>query len=372
MAVPSKQHSLAILDDYNNIARPYFAKIPNLTITEYPSTLHPLHSDSDHNALIERLKPHTIISTMRERTPLPASILTQLPNLRLLLTTGTRNLSIPETTTAALSITYAGTTPPAAATPEARTAKARFSTTNEHTWALLLALAKNIAADDANVKAQTHGGWQTSLVTGLAGKTLGLLGLGRLGAQAAITGALGFGMRVVAWSENLTQDRADAAAAQAGLPPGSFRVADSKHALFAEADVVSVHLVLSERSRGTVGRAELAAMKREALFVNTSRGPLVDETALLAVLKEGRIRGAALDVFDREPLPVDSEWRSMEWGLGGRSQLVLSPHMGYAEIETMHAWYEQQAANVERWLRGEEVVNRIVPLGEKGGKESKA
>ncbi|ETN46446.1 uncharacterized protein HMPREF1541_00630 [Cyphellophora europaea CBS 101466] len=366
MVASTQQHTLAILDDYHDIAKPYFAKIPNLSITTFPTTLHPQHSPSDHAALIARLSPFTIISTMRERTPLPASILTQLPNLRLLLTTGTRNLSIPEATVASLSITYAGTVPPpkpthAPVVPTTKAASVGYSNTNEHTWALLLALAKNVPQDDYNVKARASGGWETALVTGLAGKTIGLLGLGRLGAQAAVTAALAFGMRVVAWSENLTQAKADAVAERAGLDKGAFRVTATKRELFEVSDIVSVHLVLSERSVGVVGEEELWAMKEDALLVNTSRGPLVDEKALLAVLKKGAIAGAALDVFDVEPLPDDSEWRSTEWGKNGTSRVVLSPHMGYAETRTMHSWYEQQAVNVERWLNGDEVLNKILP-----------
>lgn len=359
MANPQKQHSLAILDDYHGIAAQYFSHIPNLAITNYPKTLHPTQSDTDHAALLDRLKPHTIISTMRERTPLPESILSQLPNLRLLLTTGNRNLSISTPATQTHNITYCGTVPPASTDPFVKAAKARSSTTNEHTFALLLALAKNIPTDDYNVKSNSDGGWATSFVTNLAGKTIGLLGLGRLGAQAAITASLGFGMRVVAWSPNLTQERADEVAASVGQPKGTFKVV-GKEELFETSDVVSVHLVLSERSRGTVGRADLVKMKKDALFVNTSRGPLVDERALLEVLKDGKIGGAALDVFDTEPLSDASEWRTLEWGKGGRSRVVLSPHMGYSERETMHDWYRQQAENVERWLQGEEVKNQIV------------
>lgn len=358
MATSQQGHSLAILDDYHEIAKPYFSHIPTLSITSYPTTLHPTQSQADHDALITRLKPYTIISTMRERTPLPASILNQLPNLRLLLTTGNRNLAIDTSATVANNITYAGTVPPTSTDPFVRAAKSRSSTTNEHTFALLLALAKNIPADDHNVKTYAHGGWATALITNLAGKTIGLLGLGRLGAQAAIAASLGFGMKVIAWSPNLTQERADEVAKSVGQPEGAFRVV-GKNELFETADVISVHLVLSERSRGTVGKEDLARMKKDALFVNTSRGPLVDEQALLQVLKDGKIGGAAVDVFDVEPLPEDSEWRSTDWGTGGRSRVVLTPHMGYAEKETMHDWYKQQAENVERWLKGEEVVGRI-------------
>lgn len=372
-----QQHRLAILDDYNSIAVNHFnTLLPNLSVTTFPNTLHPLHSEMDHASLIERLKPFTIISTMRERTPLPASILSQLPNLRLLLTTGTRNLGIDEKACAKLNITYCGATGPETTLPpdaksldsnakealltEIKDLKAKNSNTNEHTWAILLALAKNVPQDDYNVKTNSDGGWHTSLITGLAGKVFGAVGLGRLGAQAAITARLGFGMRVVCWSENLTQDKADEVARSVGLPAGTFKVV-SKRELFEVSDVVSLHLVLGERSRGVVGKEELGWMKKSALFVNTSRGPLVDEEALLDCCERGDIRGVALDVFDKEPLDELSRWRSTEWGKNGKTQVVLSPHMGYAEDITLHSWYKQQAENVKLWLEGKEVANRILP-----------
>ncbi len=294
---------------------------------------------------------------MRERTPLSRETLSQLSNLKLLLTTGPYNAAIDAAACADLGITYCGTT----TSLGPNNVKARYSQTNEHHWALLLALTKNVAADDRNVKANENGGWQTTLSYGLAGKTLGCLGLGRLGTQAAVTGKLGFGMDVICWSENLTQERADAAAEKVGLPQGSFRVCGSKRELFESADVITVQYVLSERSRGIVGEKELHAMKPSALLVNCSRGPIVNEEALLKCLKEGRIGGVALDVFDSEPLEKESEWRSTEWGTGGRSRVVLSPHMGYVERETMGEWYQMQAKNVERWLDGGTVEGRILP-----------
>lgn len=351
--------SLAILDDYHSIASPYFSHLTTsnrITLQSFPDTLDPRIS-SQQEELVKRLKPFTIISTMRERTPLTRDALRQLPNLKLLLTTGPRNAAIDTSACADLDITYAGTS----ASLGPNNVKAKYSQTNEHHWALLLALAKNIAADDRNVKANENGGWQTVLSYGLAGKTLGCLGFGRLGTQAAVTGKLGFGMDVICWSENLTQEKADAQAEKAGLPRGTFRVCGSKKELFERADVLTVQYVLSERSRGMVGQAELEAMKPTALLVNCSRGPIVDEAALLKCLKEGRIGGAALDVFDTEPLESKSEWRNTDWGTNGRSRVVLSPHMGYVERDTMGEWYEMQAKNVERWLDGKEVEGRILP-----------
>ncbi|KPI38819.1 D-3-phosphoglycerate dehydrogenase [Cyphellophora attinorum] len=303
-------NSLAILDDYHSIALKHFTDLhPTLPITLFPDTLHPLHSEQDHAALIARLKPFTIISTMRERTPLPASILTQLPNLRLLLTTGNRNLGIDEVAAYEAGVTYTGTVamgsiPPKGATEadlaEIKDLRGRYSATNEHTFALLLSLAKYIPSDDYRIKAQPTAPWQTDLVTGLAGKVFGCIGLGRLGAQAAITARLGFGMRVLCWSPNLKQERCDEVAKGVGLPAGTFKLAGSLKELMEGSDVVSVHVVLSPRSKGMLSARELSWLKPSALLINTSRGPLIDETALLDVCSRGAIRGVGLDVYERE------------------------------------------------------------------------
>jgi lactate dehydrogenase-like 2-hydroxyacid dehydrogenase len=231
-----------------------------------------------------------------------------------------------------------------------------LDSTMQYTWALILGLARNIARDDAGI---THGGWENSFATGLTGKTLGLLGLGKLGADTARVGVVAFGMKIAAWSSSLTQEAADEKAKAFGLPAGTFRVVGSKDELFRAADVLSVHYVLSERSRDIVGERELALMKATALFINTSRGPLVNEKALLSVLKAGKIRGAALDVYNIEPLPLDSEWRTTDWGNNGSSEVLLSPHMGYVEEGVMHGWYEETVENVERWLDGRDVLNKI-------------
>jgi phosphoglycerate dehydrogenase-like enzyme len=166
-------------------------------------------------------------------------------------------------------------------------------------------------------------------------------------------------MNVVAWSSSLTQEAADEKAKKFGLPAGTFRVVGSKDELFQVADVLSVHYVLSERSRDIVSERELAVMKPSALLINTSRGPLVNERALLSVLKAGKIRGAALDVYNIEPLPQDSEWRTTAWGRNGSSEVLLSPHMGYVEEGVMHRWYDETVENVERWLDGRDLLNRI-------------
>jgi len=172
-------------------------------------------------------------------------------------------------------------------------------------------------------------------------------------------GAFAFGMKILAWSSSLTQAAANDKAKAFGLPDGTFRVASSKEELLREADVLSLHYVLSERSRNLVSEEDLALMKPSAFLVNTSRGPLVEEKALLSALSAGKIRGAALDVFHEEPLPQDSPWRTTSWGQGGRSQVLLSPHMGYVEEGVMDRWYEDTASNLELWLDGKELPTRL-------------
>ena len=343
---------LAILDDYTDMTPSKLSSVADrLEIVTFPETLN-AKSASGQKALIERLKPFTIISTMRERTAFTREVLSELPNLKLLLTTGMRNASIDVKTCAERGVVVAGTTGQMAGSK----ALPGYAATNEHCWALILGLAKDIASNDKAVK---DGGWQSGLSFGLSGRTLALLGFGRLGAQCAKTAVYGFGMEVTAWSSSLTQETADEKAEAHGLPKGTYRVVGSKRELFETADILSVQYVLSDRSRGIVGEEELNVMKKNALLVNTSRGPLVDEQALLKVLKEGRIRGAALDVFDIEPLDKESEWRTTKWGQDGRSEVLISPHMGYVEERTMNTWYEETAENVELFLDGKDVKRRF-------------
>ena len=360
MSTPIK---LAILDDYASIALPHFDSLKSqVEIDSFPTTLQARDS-KDHQSQITRLKPYTIISSMRERTQFPRSLLESLPNLKLLLTTGMRNAAIDLDACKELGITVVGT-------GAKKNAVKGYDATNEMTWALILGLAKDVARGDGVVKSPATSsrdpnaqvsGWQTTLTFGLAGKTLGLLGLGKLGTQAAVTGHLGFGMKIIAWSSSLTQEKADEAAESRGLPPGSFTVVGSKKELFEQADVLSVHYVLSDRSRGIVGHTELSQMKKNALLVNTSRGPLIDEDALVSALEKGQIKGVGLDVFDVEPLPKESPWRREGyWGEGERSSVLVSPHMGYVEEETMHDWYGQQAGVVDAWVNKEEVKGVIV------------
>ena len=234
--------------------------------------------------LAARLAGCQVVVAMRERTAIGAALLDRLPDLRLLVTTGMANAALDVDAAAARGVTVCGT-------------GGILTPTSEHTWGLILALLRHIPADDATMRA---GGWQTRMGDDLAGRRLGLVGLGRLGALVARVG-LAFDMDVVAWSANLTAERC----AEVGV-----RLV-GRDELFATSDVVSVHLVLGDRSRGLVGAADLARMRPSAVLVNTSRGPIVDEAALVAALRDGGIAGAALDVYDDEPLPADHPLRAL-------------------------------------------------------------
>jgi phosphoglycerate dehydrogenase-like enzyme len=273
---------------------------------------------ADEDALAGRLAPFDVLVVMRERTTVTASLVARLPRLRLLVTTGLRNASVDVAACAARGVAVCGTPSQSSPTPELA-------------WGLILGLLRHIPDEHAGMRA---GAWQTTVGRGVDGRTLGIVGLGRLGARMARIGAA-FGMRVIAWSQNLTAEAAAAAGAE--------RV--DKHALFATADVVTVHLVLSARTRGVVGAAELAAMKPSAVLVNTARGPLVDEAALLAALHSRGIAGAALDVYDAEPLPADHPLRSAP-------NLVLTPHLGYVTEENYRGMFGGAVECVAGWLAG--------------------
>lgn len=364
----TKRPSLAIIDDYLNTSGPHFAHIPSssLQVTTFNDTILPAN-ETETARLVDRLKPFELISTVRERTAFPGALLRRLPNLKLLLATGTQFEEFDLAAARELGIAVVAA-PGRGRTDQVSTGhnikKGRAHPTTQHTWALIMALARNVAADDCALKAGHQ--WQSGLAMGLTGLTLGVVGLGRLGAAVARIGHLAWGMRVVCWSENLTQEKADRMATEMGLSPdggidgGKTFLAVSKEDLFRGADVVSMHYVLSARSRGIVGAKELEQMKGSAMLVNTSRGPLIDSAALLDTLERGGLRGAALDVYDVEPLPLDSPWRRANyWGTGGRSRLVITPHMGYADEGLMNAWYAETAENVERWLEGKQVLHRI-------------
>ncbi|ATY63277.1 D-isomer specific 2-hydroxyacid dehydrogenase [Cordyceps militaris] len=353
---------IAVLDDYQGIAEEYFGALGGeFEIRYFKDTLlpynHPETPRSVQDELVQRLEPFQIIVTTRERTPFPAELVRRLPKLKLLLTNSARNLALDLDALQERGVVVATVLglPPVGYTPV-------VDSTPEHILTLIMALSKNIAADDASVKT---GGWQTGCSTSLSGKTLGLVGLGRLGVVTAKMLHAALGMQVIAWSPNLTQDKADEQARAAGLaatqPDGRPTFASvSREDLFSKSDVVSLHLVLSDRSRGLITAADLHKMKPESFFVNTSRGPLVVERDLLDTLQQGRIRGAALDVFAIEPLPAESEWRTTAWGKDGRSQVLLTPHTGFVDHATIHGWYKQQAEEVVRWKNGQELGKRLV------------
>lgn len=362
--VPPTPIRLAVLDDFQNVARTYFAQLePQFQITVFRDTLLPYNHaatpESAKQELVKRLQPFTVISTMRERTPFPRALLEKLPNLKLLLTTGLKNAALDLTAAKELGIHVTGSagqwtgpnTPPANIRG--------LNSTSEHIIALILGFSRRLAIDDLSVKT---GGWQTGLPVGLGGKVFGAVGFGRLGVTAARVLYQVFGMRIIAWSTSLTQEAADEKAKAAGLPVEDeegkkvFQVV-TKEELFKQADIVSVHYVLSDRSRGIVDREHLSYMKKSAVFVNTSRAPLVDQQALLDTLQSGAIRGAALDVYELEPLPKDSPWRTQEWGTQGRSEVLLTPHTGYVEEGIIGRFYAEQTEITRRWHKGEELMH---------------
>ena len=306
---------IAILDDYTNMA----LKMADWrTLPDGYETV--VFDDNlvEPQALVARLKDFEIICAMRERTPFTAEIFAGLPKLKLFITTGMRNASVDVAAARANGVVVCGTEGSAWATAE-------------HTWALLMAAARNIAHDDRMMR---DGLWQTRMCLELRGKTLGLLGLGKIGGQVS-TYAKAFGMNIIAWSENLTQARCD--------EMGATLV--SKEDLFASADFISIHMVLSQRSRGLVTAADLARMKPGGFLVNTSRGPIVDEAALVETLRGGGIRGAAIDVYGTEPLPVEHAYRGLE-------NIVISPHMGYVTEETYRIFHGQSVENIQAWHDG--------------------
>lgn len=307
---------IAILDDYQSVAlqlADWTALGDDVDISVFNAPF------ADDAAVIEALASFDILCLMRERLALPASLIQRLPQLKLVVVTGGRTRTIDLAAAAARGITvchtHAGQS--AMATPELA-------------FGLMLALARSIPQEDANLR---RGGWQRSIGETLGGKTLGLVGLGKLG-KAMLPIARAFGLEIIAWSPNLTQARADDA---------KVRLV-SRSELFEQADIVSIHLALADSTRGIVGNAEIGRMKRGAMFINTSRGPLVDETALLAALDAGHIR-AGLDVFDIEPLPLDSPWRTAP-------NTVLTPHLGFVTKAAYEAFYRDTVDNIIAWRAG--------------------
>jgi len=274
------------------------------------------------------LQPFDVLCTMRERMALPRALLASLPKLKLILTIGPRLANLDMEAATELGVTISGSNP---RSPDmARTIYA----TPELAWGLIIAVVRHIPRED---RALREGRWQSTLGLILAGRTLGLLGLGRIGKRMAEYGRA-FGMELIAWSQNLTPEAAEAV--------GVRHV--QKDELFAQADVITVGLVLSDRTRGLVGRRELQLMKPGSYLVNTSRGPIIDEAALIEALTEGPLAGAGLDTFDQEPLPTDHPLR-------GLPNVVLTPHLGYATRETLEAFYADMPEAIEAFARGEPV-----------------
>ena len=309
---------VAVLDDYQTVA---------LGSTDWSVLGDDVHVDvfadhlADTDALVQRLQSYQVVVAMRERTPFTRERLQRLPNLKLLITTGMRNASIDEAATSDAGVTLCGT-------------GGLGYPTAELTWGLILALLREIPRED---RATREGNWEVSLGVGLQGKVLGMMGLGRLGSQVATVGNA-FGMSVIAWSQNLTTERANEFGA----------TLVTKDDLITQSDVLTIHLVLSDRSRGLIGASELAAMKSTAFLVNTSRGPIVDEAALVDALRNKTIAGAALDVFDEEPLPLDHPLRHME-------NTVITPHLGYVTRETYEVFYGDVVENIRAFMAGEPV-----------------
>jgi phosphoglycerate dehydrogenase-like enzyme len=306
---------VAVLDDYQHVAlqmAEWSALPADVEVQVFSDHL------IDQAALVERLKDFEIIMAMRERTPFQRSLLERLPQLRLLTTTGMRNAAIDLQAATDHRVVVCGT-------------GGVLSPTAELTWGLILALLRHIPRED---QATRSGQWQVSMGLGLQGKVLGVIGLGNLGSQVARVGKA-FQMSVLAWSQNLTQERAD----QVGA------TLVGKDELLAQSDLVSIHLVLSARTRGLLGTRELGLMKPSAYLVNTSRGPIVDEPALVTALQGKTIAGAALDVFDEEPLPLDHPLRHLE-------NTVITPHLGYVTTETYRIFFEQTVENIRAFLNG--------------------
>jgi phosphoglycerate dehydrogenase-like enzyme len=304
---------IAILDDYQNVAlssADWSAVAEKADITVFND-----HIDQT-DALIERLLPFDAVCVMRERTPLRRDIIERLPRLKFIASTGPRNISIDMAAAKEHGILVANT-------------GYRSTPTIELTWALILASARHLVAESNSIRA---GGWQTSIGHELDGRVLGVLGLGNVGGEVARIGRA-FGMKIIAWSQNLTAEAAEAAGAELVMREGLFR----------RSDIITIHLILSERTRGLVGAAELALMKPTARLINTSRGPIVNEHALIKALRARTIAGAAVDVFDTEPLPAKHPFRSLE-------NLLATPHIGFVAENLYRTFYGDAAAAIAAWI----------------------
>jgi D-3-phosphoglycerate dehydrogenase len=309
----------AILDDYQNVALSFadwssIAKDVEIKVFDQPI--------KSRDEAIKALQGFAVVVGMRERTPFPRAVIEALPDLKLLITTGARNNSFDLKAAAERGVTVCGT-------------GGVGSPTTGIAFGLMLELTRRIGFEHARLKAGQP--WQTTIGPDLDGLTLGILGLGKLGQRSAAVGKA-FGMKTIAWSQNLTPDKAAAG--------GATYV--SKEELFAKADIVTIHVVLSDRSRGLVGAADLGRMKKTAYLINTARGPIVDEAALIAALQSKSIAGAGLDVFDIEPLPLDHPYRKMD-------NVVITPHLGYVSTQNYAAYFPDIVADIRGWLDGKPV-----------------
>ena len=309
----------AILDDYQNVAMDYADWSAIRKDVEIKTFNKPFASQDE---AIKALQGFQIVVGMRERTPFPRQTIEALPDLKLLITTGAKNNSFDLKAAAARGVTVCGT-------------GAVGSPTTGIVFGLLLELTRRIGYENARLKAGAP--WQTTIGRDLEGMTLGIIGLGKLGRRSATVGQA-FGMKTIAWSQNLTPEKAKEA--------GCDHV--SKEDLFRQADAITIHLVLSDRSRGLVGANELGLMKKSAFLINTSRGPIVDETALIAALKDKKIGGAGLDVFDTEPLPLDHPYRKLD-------NAVITPHLGYVSEQNYRKYFPDIVENIRAFLDGKPV-----------------
>lgn len=309
-----------VLDDFQNVATEVADWSPLADRVEVVS--YDTHF-TDEDALAAALADADIVVTLRERVPFPGSLISRLPRLKLLIASGMRNTVIDYAAAETHGVTVCGTA--SSSTPPV-----------ELTWALLLGLARGIVEE--NNALRTNGPWQSTVGADLHGRRLGLLGLGKIGSRVARIG-LAFGMEVSAWSQNLTVERTD----EVGV-----ELAASKEDLLATSDYVSIHLALSDRTRGLLGPAELALLKPTAYLINTSRSAIVDQDALLTALHEGRIAGAGVDVFDTEPLPADHPLRTAR-------RLLATPHLGYVSRANYTTYYGQAVENIQAYLAGSPV-----------------
>jgi phosphoglycerate dehydrogenase-like enzyme len=304
---------IAILDDYQNVS----LKMADWSPLAGRAMIAVFNDHVSHvEEVVERLLPFDVVCVMRERTPLPRHIIERLPNLKLIASTGPGNASIDVAAASdrGISVVHTGY---------------RSDPTIELTWALILASVRHLVTESNSVRS---GGWQHTVGTDLHGNTLGVLGLGRIGSQVARIGSA-FGMNLIAWSQNMTPEAAQAAGA----------VLVSKDQLFEQADILTIHLVLSSRTRGLVGVTELGKMKSTARLINASRGPIVDEEALIRVLRNKQIAGAAIDVFDIEPLPPSHPFRTLD-------NVLATPHVGYVSQSLYKTFYEDTVSNIRKWL----------------------